>query len=55
MPHENTHWIVRVQYDTREQGHDYGPFAARKAAEACLIRLAGRTDVKTATLIEETA
>ncbi|HUU85058.1 MAG TPA: hypothetical protein VM243_16275 [Phycisphaerae bacterium] len=47
--------LVRVQYDLREPGHDWGPFAERMDAEQCVIALAANAPaVKTAKIIEET-
>jgi hypothetical protein len=40
---------VTVQYNTGLQG-TFGDFASREAAEACLLALAGRRDVRLATI-----
>lgn len=43
-------WHVRARYvGLADAGHLYGPFA-RAQAEACAVALAGRANVKSATL-----
>jgi hypothetical protein len=41
---------VRAVYDVRADGPLYGPFADREEAEQCVIVLAGRVDVISATI-----
>ena len=47
-------FVVRVQYDARDAGHTYGPFDKRDEAEACVVALAGRTNVLSAKIEEST-
>jgi hypothetical protein len=46
-------FIVKAQSDVRETGTTYGPFRQRDEAEQCVIALASRVDIKSATIIEE--
>lgn len=51
MPTTTT-YIVRVQYDVRDAGQTFGPFESRSTAEDCVISLAERDNVKSATIEE---
>lgn len=42
---------VRAKYDGQQDaGHLYGTFSTRQQAEACVLALAGRDDVQSATI-----
>ena len=41
---------VRVHFDVRDGGHIFGMFDKRGAAEDCLLIVAGRPDVKSASI-----
>lgn len=45
-------YSVRVQYDVRDAGQVFGPFEDRSTAEECVIALAERENVKSATIEE---
>ena len=51
MPDKPT-YTVTATGDVRADGTTYGPFTKREAAEACVIALAGRADIKSATIVE---
>ena len=46
-------YIVKAQTDVRDAGQTFGPFEKRAEAEQCIIALATRQDVKSATISEE--
>jgi len=43
-------YVVRVMFDARDAGNEFGPFSDIETAEQCLIVLSGRADVIAATL-----
>ena len=51
MAQANTFTVI-AQRDERSDGTAFGPFAKREQAEACVIALAGRMDIKSATIQE---
>ena len=46
-------YIVIAQTDVRDAGQRFGPFDKRDEAEQCVIALATRQDVRSATIEEE--
>ena len=46
-------FTVVAQSDVRDSGTTFGPFGDRGAAEQCVIVLAGRSDIKSATIQED--
>jgi hypothetical protein len=45
-------YVVVMQTDVRDAGQQFGPFSKREEAEACVIALASRQDVRSATIQE---
>ena len=50
MPPNSSTYVVVAQSDERAVGTTFGPFSSREQAEACVIALASRTDIKSATI-----
>lgn len=46
-------YTVIAQRDVRESGTTFGAFDSRSDAERCVIALATRQDIKSATIVEE--
>lgn len=44
------HYTVTAEFDDQSTPGEFGPIATREVAETVLVSLAGRTDVKKATL-----
>jgi len=51
MP-DTTTFTVIAQSDVRDNGTTFGPFGSREAAEECVIALAARDNIKSATIQE---
>ena len=52
MKETETYW-VRVWYDDRDAGHQFGPFDKRNEAEECVVALASRDNVRSAKIEEQ--
>lgn len=50
MPTTTTTYIIKAVFDARDAGQTFGPFSERGTAEACVIALASRADVLSATV-----